>query len=113
MEYAEAEVPVVEERESLWERIKKFFRGEEVVYAPEVAYRRRLWDSRIERYLDENFDDYIAEYNLVTKSDLLLYEERYKAMDEKLKLLDDFTLDVDTKVTVLERRVEAITKKKK
>lgn len=114
MEYStEVEVPVEYGHESVWERIKKFFIGEEVVHAPEVAYRRRLWDSRIERYLDENFDDYIAEYNLVTKNDLLVYEQRYSAMDEKLKLLDDFTLDIDAKVTGLERRVEVIHKKKK
>lgn len=107
-----AEAPVV--HETYWGRLKKFLRGEEVAYEPEaVAYRRRLWDGRIERYLDEHFDEYIAEYNLVTETDLKLYEEKYKVMDEKLRLLDDFTLDIDTKVTELERRVEDLAKKKK
>jgi hypothetical protein len=107
-----SEEPIVE-HESFWDRMKRFFRGEEA-YEPEViAYKRRFWDSRIERYLDENFDSYIVEYNLVTKKDLIPYEDRCKVMEDKLRVLDDFTLDIDAKLTDLEHRIEILKKKKK
>lgn len=105
------ETPGMYQHEGFWERAKKFFHKEEVVEKP--VYKRRLWDSRIERYLDENLDDYIGEYGLVTKSEIGHYEERYRLMDQKLKDLDTFTLDIDAKVTDLERRVAKIKAKKK
>ncbi len=105
------ETPKIYEHEGVWERAKKFFHKEEVVEKP--VYKRRLWDSRIERYLDENLDDYIGEYGLVTKAGIGHYEERYRLMGQKLKGLDTFTLDIDAKVTDLERRSAKIKAKKK
>jgi len=105
------ETPTGYEGVGFFEKVKKLFHGEEVVEKP--VYHRRLWDGRIERYLDENFNDYIAEYELVTKTDIAHYEERYKLMTEKLRDLDTFTLDIDAKVTDLERRTAKLGGKKK
>lgn len=111
MEEVVMETPSAYEGVGFFEKVKKFLHREETVEKP--VYHRRLWDGRIERYLDENFNDYIAEYELVTKTDVVHYEERYKLMTEKLKDLDIFMLDIDAKVTDLERRAAKLGGKKK
>jgi hypothetical protein len=105
------ETPTTYEGVGFFEKVKKVFHREEVEGKP--VYHRRLWDGRIERYLDENFNDYIAEYELVTKTDIAHYEGRYKLMGKKLRELDTFTLDVDAKVTDLERRIAKLGGKKR
>lgn len=95
---------------SFWDRVRKFFHREE--YELEPQYHRRLLDGRIERFLDENFDDYVAEYGLVTKMDIEGYETRYKTLENKVNSFENFTLDMDAKFTDMERRVKKIQTKK-
>jgi hypothetical protein len=76
----------------------------------EKGYKRRLLDSRIEKYLDEYFDEYIEDYGLVTKQHLAVYEKRATDLEERLSNLTSYTRDVDAAVTDLERRVTAVEK---
>jgi hypothetical protein len=97
---------VVDETPGFFERIREFFHKEEVVEAP--TYHRKLLDGRIERYLDENFQDYIAEYNLVTETDINAYEARFEVLSVNVGGLSEFTKDIEAKVSDLERRVKKI-----
>jgi len=99
------------ENESIFERIKgAFSRGEGEVAEEEEQYKRRLLDSRIEKYLDEHFDEYIEDYGLVTKQLLTACEKRATGIEERLSSLSTYTRDVDAAVTDLERRVTEVEK---
>jgi len=99
------------ENESTFERIKHVFSlGEREVAEEEEQYKRRLLDSRIEKYLDEHFDEYIEDYGLVTKQRLTAYEKRATGLEERLSSLTTYTRDVDAAVSDLERRVTEVEK---
>ena len=97
------------ENESTFERIKRVFSlGEREAAEEEEQYKRRLLDSRIEKYLDEHFDEYIEDYGLVTKQRLTAYEKRATGLEERLSSLTTYTRDVDAAVSDLERRVTEV-----
>ena len=99
------------ENESMFERIKRVFSvGEGEVTEEEEEYKRRLFDSRIEKYLDEHFDEYIKDYGLVTKQQLTAYEKRANGLEERLSSLTTYTRDVDAAVSDLESRVTEVEK---
>lgn len=99
------------ENESMFERIKRVFSvGEGEVTEEEEEYKRRLFDSRIEKYLDEHFDEYIKDYGLVTKQQLTAYEKRATGLEERLSSLTTYTRDVDASVSDLESRVTEVEK---
>ena len=99
------------ENESTFERIKRVFSlGEREVTEEEEEYKRRLFDSRIEKYLDEHFDEYIKDYGLVTKQQLTAYEKRANGLEERLSSLTTYTRDVDASVSDLESRVTEVEK---
>ena len=99
------------ENESTFERIKRVFSlGEREVTEEEEEYKRRLFDSRIEKYLDEHFDEYIKDYGLVTKQQLTAYEKRANGLEERLSSLTTYTRDVDAAVSDLESRVTEVEK---
>jgi len=99
------------ENESTFERIKRVFSlGEREAAEEEEQYKRRLLDSRIEKYLDEHFDEYIEDYGLVTKQRLTAYEKRATGLEERLSSLTTYTRDVDAAVSDLERRVTEVEK---
>jgi len=99
------------ENESTFGRIKRVFSfGEGEAAEEEEEYKRRLFDSRIEKYLDEHFVEYIEDYGLVTKQRLTAYENRATGLKERLSSLTAFTRDVDAAVSDLERRVTEVEK---
>ena len=105
-----AEMVIEEEQPSFFERLRAHFhKGEEE--AP--RYERKIMDGRIERFLDENFNNYIEEYGLVTELDIRTYEERYDELVGRVKSLTEFSQDLDAEVTDLERRMKAIQAKAK
>ena len=105
-----AEMVIEEEQPSFFERLRAHFhKGEEE--AP--RYERKILDGRIERFLDENFNNYVEEYNLVTELDLRTYEERYEELAGRVKSLTEFTHDIDAEVSDLERRLKAVQAKAK
>jgi len=99
------------ENESTFERIKRVFSfGEGEATEEEEQYKRRLLDGRIEKYLDEHFDEYIEDYGLVTKQRLTAYEKRATGLEERLSSLTTYTRDMDAAVTDLERSVTEVEK---
>ena len=99
------------ENESTFERVKRIFSlGEREDAEEEERYKRRLLDSRIEKYLDEHFDEYIEDYGLVTKQHLTTYEKRATGLEERLSSLTTYTRDVDAAVSDLESRVTEVEK---
>ena len=103
-----AEMIIEEEHPSFFERLRTHF------HRPEEAaprYERKILDGRIERFLDENFNNYIEEYNLVTELDTRTYEERYETLAGRVKSLLEFSHDIDAEVTNLEQRVKILQAK--
>jgi hypothetical protein len=74
---------------------------EETEEAPH--YNRRLFDGRIEKYLDHNLDSYIAEYGIVTELDLQGYENRYDKLTGRVKSIKEFILDSDAILGQMEK----------
>jgi hypothetical protein len=89
-------------------RIKSLFHKKES--EEEQMYKRKLMDRKIERYLDNNFDSFIAEYGMVREFDLFQYEERHATLATKLKVLNDFAREADSQIGNLEGRIEHLKK---
>ena len=68
-------------------------------------YKRRLFDGRIEKYLDHNLDSYITEYGIVTELDLQSYEERYSNLTDRVRSMKDFILDSDAMISHVEKEL--------
>lgn len=100
------------EKAPFFSRIKKLFSGEtEKKETEEVRYKRRFFDGRIERYLDENFNNYIEEFGLVTRIDTLEYEERYQILAQRISNLKTFINGTDADLSSLERRLKTVNRK--
>ena len=95
------------EKPSFFARIKAYLSGAEKEESDET-YKRKLLDSRIEKYLDHHAAQYIAEFGLITSLDLQGYDERYEDMTVRIKSLQDFARDADADVSSLENRMMAI-----
>jgi hypothetical protein len=96
---------------------EKFSRKEEEEEQEEAPqYKRRLFDGRIEKYLDQNLDAYISEYGIVTGLDLEVYEERYGRLTGRISVMSEYMSDADVKVSVMEKELaqvqEASSRKK-
>lgn len=89
---------------------EKFSRkeGEEEEHDEVPHYKRRLFDGRIEKYLDQNLDAYISEYGIVTGLDLEVYEERYGRLTGRISKMSEYMADADVKVTVLEKELAQV-----
>jgi hypothetical protein len=101
-------MPQVEEQQEepgFFARIKNFFSSSE---EDEKHYDRRILDSRIERYLDNNFDSYIDEYGLVQEIDLARYDERADDLQDQVTDLKTFVKDADADIGELEVRCEHV-----
>ena len=95
------------EKPPFFARIKKLFSKEKA--DPEnMRYKRRFFDGRIERYLDENFNNYIEEFGLVTRVDTLEYEEKYDVLVQRITNIKNFVNTADAEVSSLERRVKVV-----
>ncbi len=95
---------------------EKFSKDEEEEPEEAPQYKRRLFDGRIEKYLDQNLDAYISEYGIVTGLDLEVYEERYGRLTKRISTMSEYMSEADVKVSVLEKDLsqiqEAASKKK-
>jgi hypothetical protein len=94
-----------EEEPGFFARIKNFFSSSE---EEDTHYDRRILDSRIERYLDNNFNSYIDEYGLIRELELRRYDERVDILEDKVDGLKDFVKDADADISELELRTEDI-----
>ncbi len=87
-----------------------FTKKEEDTEPEDPKYKRRLFDGRIEKYLDQNLDAYISEYGIVTGLDLEVYEERYKRLTGKISEIYEYMTDKDAEISVLERDLGSVQK---
>jgi hypothetical protein len=104
------------EKPSFFTRIRAYLTGADKEEGEET-YKRKLFDSRIEKYLDHHASQYIAEFGLITSLNLEAYNERYEDLTMRIKSLQDFARDADAEVASLEKRIDIIksaskTKKK-
>lgn len=99
--------------ENMSDRIKDWFYDEEYELENPSGYKRHVLDSRIEKYLDHHFDEYLEEYDVITGVDLEMIEDRYSTVQFDVKNLRQFSLDIDAAVSHLEKRVETVKKKAK
>jgi hypothetical protein len=99
-----------------WLRDKFSRKEEEEQEVEEPHYKRKLFDGRIEKYLDQNLDAYISEYGIVTGLDLEVYEERYVRLTKRIAGMSEYMSDADVKVSVMEKELaqvkDASSKKK-
>lgn len=108
---------IQEERITLMDRLRSLFsskkeeEGEET--EEEFHYKRRLFDGRIEKYLDQNLDAYISEYGIITGLDLEVYEERYTRLTGRMATMSDDMADMDAKISVLEKDLGEVKKASK
>lgn len=107
---------IQEEKISLMDRLRGLFsskkdEGEET--EEEFHYKRRLFDGRIEKYLDQNLDAYISEYGIITGLDLEVYEERYTRLTGRMANMSDDMADMDAKISVLEKEIGDVKKASK
>ncbi len=99
----------MESKPPFFARIKNLFSKQSADSKPEEArYKRRFFDGRIERYLDENFNNYIDEFGLVTRVDTLEYEEKYDSLVQRITSLKTFVNGSDAELSSLERRLKNV-----
>jgi hypothetical protein len=99
-----------DENRGLFSLLRDKFRGEKDEEEDIPHYKRRLFDGRIEKYLDRNLDAYIKEYGIVTGLDIEVCEERYGRLTKRISQMTEYLADADVKVTVLENDLEKIKK---
>jgi hypothetical protein len=101
---------VEEEKKGFFTWLKgKFSRNREEEQEEEAPhYKRRLFDGRIEKYLDQNLDAYVSEYGIVTGLDLEVYEERYNRLTGRISTMSEYMADADVKVSVLEKELTQV-----
>jgi hypothetical protein len=99
--------------DSLAEKADDFFMPDEYKLETDTGYQRKMWDRRIEGYLDAHFDEYISTYQIVTAIDLERLEGRCDNVEIKVSVLKSFVLDIDAQVSNLENRVDTLKGKAK
>lgn len=99
--------------DNMTRKVDEFFMPDEYQLETETGYERKIWDRRIEGYLDAHFDEYISTYQVVTAIDLEKLEGRCDNIEIRVRDLKTFALDMDAKVSNLETRVDTIKGKAK
>lgn len=98
----------MEEKPPFFARVKKLFSKQKEAQPEEAHYKRKFFDGRIERYLDENFNNYIEEFGLVTRVDTLEYEEKYDILVQRITNLKTFINTADADISSLERKLKNV-----
>lgn len=104
---------IEEEKKGFFNWLTSRFHRDEEEVPKEPEYKRRLFDGRIEKYLDQNLDSYISEYGIITALDLEAYEERYTRLTSGVKEMRDYILDSDALISGMEKELVLIENKVK
>ena len=75
-----------------------------------LAYERRLWDRRIERYLDSSLPDYVHDFGILDEIALHVREERVQDLSTRSHELITFVRSLDGDLGVQEERLAAVEK---
>lgn len=78
--------------------------------AESLAYERRLWDRRIERYLDTSLQDYLHDFGILDEVALHVREERVQDLATRSHELITFVHGLDEDLGVQEERLAAVEK---
>ncbi len=95
------------QRKSFLDKLKAYL-SDDSEHGPNPKYKRKLMDSRIEKYLDENFQSFVDEYELLTNVDSLAYEERYDELTYRVQRIGQYQKDTTSKLDELEKRIKAL-----
>ena len=96
-----------------WGGVRDLFSvGSEYIDADEesLAYERRLWDRRIERYLDSSLPDYVHDFGILDEIALHVREERVQDLSTRSHELIAFVRSLDGDLGVQEDRLAAVEK---
>ncbi len=97
----------VEKGKDILDRIENFlFPGETKIEG--TGYERNILDRRIEKYLDDHFDEYIEEFGLVRELELEIYESRYDSLLTDIDEIKDFQDEIETELISLRRKLDKI-----
>ena len=116
---AMAEENVVMDRETdetssgFWERIRNLFStGSEYIDADaeDLEYERRLWDHRIEGFLDSSLPEYLRDFGVLDEIALNVRDERVVDLSGRTHALLTYVQTLDTEVSEQEQRLAAIEK---
>jgi hypothetical protein len=78
-----------------------------------VKYRRRFLDRRIEAYLDQHFQDYMSDFDLLDEVALDMRTERVNALDARSLDIERFITTIDREVGELESKCDMLEKTRK
>lgn len=96
-----------------WESVKGMFStGSEYAEADEetLRYERRIWDDRIERFLDSSLPDYLREFGVLDEIALHVRDERLANASLRSHELVTFVKYLDDEIALQEERLSAVEK---
>jgi len=100
----------IEKGRNLLDRVEDFlFPGEVTIKG--TGYERNILDRRIEKYLDEHFEEYIEEFGLVRELELEIYETRYDSLLKDIEGIEEFQEDMESELASIRRRLDKIESK--
>lgn len=76
-----------------------------------TGYERSPLDRRVEKYLDEHFDEYIEEFGLVRELDFEILESEFDDIKDGLTEIDEFQKEAKSNLVSLERRLSELEDK--
>jgi len=98
--------------ESMWESFKDMFStGSEYgnMTADDFQYERKLFDRKIEAFLDRNFTDYARGFGMLDEMALEMKSENVSVLENRSEGLISFIDDIDKEVSILENKVSTLT----
>ena len=75
-----------------------------------LAYERRLWDQRIERYLDSSLPDYLHDFGILEEVILHVRDQRVQDLSTRSHELIAYVRALDEDIGVQEERLTAVEK---
>ncbi len=101
---------------SMWESFKDMFStGSEYenMTADDFQYERKLFDRKIEAFLDRNFTEYARDFGILDEMALEMRTENMSVLENRSEGLISFIDDIDEEVSALEKKVSILTKSTK
>lgn len=97
----------VEKGKNVLDRIENFlFPGDITIEG--TGYERNILDRRVEKYLDDHFEEYIEEFGLVRELELEIYESKYESLLKDINNIGEFQEDMESELASLKRRLDKL-----
>ena len=98
--------------DSMWGSFKDMFStGSECgnMTADDFQYERKLFDRKIEVFLDRNFTDYAHGFGILDEVALEMRNVNLSVLENRSEGLMSFIGDIDKEVSILESKVSTLT----